>query len=176
MFGAFKRWLFLKALSDIKKRKSSKAPLHQNPTQTIHILYEDTSENDHLAVQDLIRQLKLSGKKVETLAFDKEKTTLPADTLNIYNPKNIGFNYVPSGESVDHFLSKESDVLIVLAHHFHEHMRYITYACDSYFKLGMVFPKSETYLDAMIEVKPSQSYSAIIKEMLLFMEKFSFSK
>lgn len=176
MFGALKRWLFLKALSKIKKTKGHKTPLHLNPTHTISILYEISNEVDNKAVEQFVRQLKQGNKRVNTLSFQNHSLTLPEGTRDSYNKKNIPFNQVPKSEAVQNFLNTETDILIVLCHQFHNHLRYISYAHASFLKIGLHFPKGESYFDILVDMNPTKPYSEMIKNIIHFMDIFAQKK
>lgn len=173
MWGGIRRWLFLKALAEAKRKKAHKPPLHQNPMADIHILYEISSPSDFEAITSWTRQLKKSGKRVETLGFLKSTDILLTEAENTYTNKEVGVNHVPKGEKIQRFLGSHSDILVVLCHHFYNHLRYITFSHDSFFKIGMHFPQGESYFNMMIESDPSASYEQQIQELVKSINKLS---
>ena len=176
MWGGIRRWLFLKALAEAKRKKAHKPPLHQNPMADIHILYEISSLADFEAIMSWTRELKKSGKRVETLGFLKSKDIALNEADNTYTIKEIGMNHVPSGEKIQKFLLSHSDILVVLCHQFYNHLRYITYAHDSYFKIGLNFTQSDSYFNMMVESDPQTSYDQQIKDVVKSINKLSNNK
>lgn len=165
MFGAIKRWLFLQAMADIKRHKKQKTPLHYNPMQQIHILYEASSDNDNETIDHWVRQLKKNGKTVHVLGFAVKKETQLPEEHTMYHKGEIKFNSIPESEAVKVFIRDSSHVLIVLCHHFFDHMRYITFAHDAELKIGLHFPKGESYFNLLIDMKPDLPYHQMIQSI-----------
>lgn len=165
MFGVIKRWLFLQAMADIKRHKKQKPPLHHNPMQHIHVLYESSTEDDNESVNQWVRELKKSGKNVNALGFALKKESVLPETHGMYHGGEIKFNSIPESDAVKAFIKDSSHVLIVLCHHFFDHMRYITFAQDADLKIGLHFPKAESYFNLLIDIQPNVPYRQMIKSI-----------
>lgn len=173
MLGGIRRWLFLKALAGVKRNKTPKPPLHHNPMSEIFILYEIATISDYEIVQSWADRLRKSGKKIHTLCFVKNPSIKPANDESVYTAKEVGYNYVPKGGQIDDFINAHGYVLVVLCHDFHHHMRYITFAHDSYFKIGLKFPNSETYFHMTVDTDNEAAYNQVIQHIVQSINKLS---
>ena len=173
MFGTIQRWLFLKALADIKKKKGTKKTITNNECASVHILYELSDEKDQKALDLFVNQLKNNRKNVVCFGFQNEKIKLTPDVTDFYSLQNVPFSQVPKGEQVHQFLSRPADILIVLCHHFYDHLRYLTFATQAPLKVGLHFPKGESYFDVMIDTDPTTPYSEQIISIIHWMNIFS---
>ncbi|MBK6783804.1 MAG: hypothetical protein IPG79_08565 [Saprospiraceae bacterium] len=95
MFGTIQRWLFLKALSDVKKKRGNKKVFSNNESSSIQILYELSTEQDQKALDHFVKQLKNNQKKVVCLGFQNEKVKLSPDIIDMYSLQNVPFSQVP---------------------------------------------------------------------------------
>lgn len=163
MFGALKRWLFLKALAGIKRTRNPKPTGHQNLMHSVHVLYEYSNDQDNLAVEKFIQYLEKNGKKVTSLMFNRLSQNKNQALGNEYSDKQVGINDVPKSEAVQAFIDKKADVFIVLCHDFYNHMRYITYAHEASLKVGLHFPKGETYFDVLVDMDAASPYGKMIE-------------
>lgn len=173
MYAAFKRWLFLKALAELKKKKSSGRKNQNNPMSNIYILYEYSAGEDETAIQKMISLLQKQGKKVSTLSFISTLDKNAEQQDNKYILKDIGVNQIPNNPAVQEFISSPSDVLIVVCHHFFDHLRYITFAHDALLKIGIHFPKGESYFDLLIDISPELPYQKMIDSIFLSLQTLS---
>src|SRR5690606_35856098 len=139
----------------------------------IHILYDITSQADYDIVSSWASQLKKSGKKVYTLGFARSPGLKPAENDNIYTLKEVGYNFSPKSAKAKEFLSTHADVLVVLCHQFHLHMKYMTFAHDSYFKIGLKFPNSETYFHMTVDTDTDAEYNQVIQNIVMSINKLS---
>jgi hypothetical protein len=176
MFGTIQRWLFLKALSHVKKKRGNKKVFSNNETSSIQILYELSTEQDQKALDLFVKQLKNNQKKVVCLGFQNEKVKLSTDITDMYSLQNVPLSQVPKGESIHQFLAHSPDILIVLCHHFYDHLKYVTFASQASLKVGLHFPKGESYFDVMIDSNPSIPYSEQIASIIHWMNIFSQQK
>ncbi|MBK6563733.1 MAG: hypothetical protein IPG18_00715 [Saprospiraceae bacterium] len=94
----------------------------------------------------------------------------------MYSLQNVPFSQVPKENQYISFWPNPRDILIVLCHHFYDHLRYVTFASQASLKVGLHFPKGESYFDVMIDSNPSIPYSEQISSIIHWMNIFSQKK
>jgi hypothetical protein len=140
----------------------------------IGILYNASEEGEAKLVQEYVAQLKGQGKKVFQLGFVNEKELPFRYKFLAYSEyfwlKNLGWNHLPSMESVGRFVHEEFDFLLNLYTDRSLSLEAISGLSRANLRVGRFHPHSKPYYDLMIDTGSDNSLKNLISQVDRYMK------
>lgn len=170
MFRRLKKWMFYKSFA-VNSGDKKKPRIEINEINSICILFEGTDESERKLVHQFKKKLiGKSNKKVDSLAFIKNK--LPVDNMDYaaFNLKNINWYGVPSGGKVNQFVNTPCDLLIVLCTKMLPHYEYIIAHSKAKFKIGPALTRAEKYLDLIVDAPLDRGTQVMVSDIIKAVE------
>lgn len=124
-----------------------------NKAQSFLLLYDCNTQQDNLAIIQIVNTLKSKNKKVEIIGFCKHKNSpLPNSAIiQIINKKDTGITKKPNLQIIENINSKEFDILINFSTTKVLPLMYLALYSNAPFKIGTYTTKPEIY-DFILDV------------------------
>lgn len=168
MLEQLKNWLFRRALR--KGMRQTKCPasgrgINLNSARSVAILFDATRVDERKVVADFARQLRDRGTTVRPLGYFTNDIGESTFAFPAFAGKELNWYGVPKKQaSVDDFLSREVDLLLVLQAQATPLFDYLAALTPAAFKVGPVSYTTPAY-DVMLDVPAKADHRYLIQQM-----------
>ena len=171
LFDRFKEWMGIRRL--LRDLTQDRKPLARNlsTARKVAIVYVIEDEATHNQVRNYVKRIKeeIGISHIMAIGFVDSKfqphylhAKLNFDSFTL---KDLNWYRIPHGNTVEHFMAEEYDVIIDLPFEDRLPIQYIMAKSRARFKVGRLSDSNKRILDMMIDMAGGQSLPQLIQQV-----------
>jgi len=173
----YRNYFFRKATRKLIRQKKV---VNYYEAKNIGIIYDASQEENYMLISNLTKELQLSGKRVNTLGYIRQKKrphySFPRLIFGFFFRRDFTWNYKPKSIFVKDFLETEFDILIDISPEEIFFTKYVSGLSRAKYKVGIFSANYFNIYDLMIEVDDSCSLEECIGHSLHYLKNLNIQK
>ncbi len=136
--------------------------------QRVLLLYESDLQENHAAIDSIVRALHADGKQVDVVGFvaKKQCETLQTDHFRLLGKGQISFWGKPDKETLNAICTKNYDLIVDLAPHFCLPLQYLLLYANARCRIGGDVSKFGL-IDFAVKIQPNKAYEQTLWNAIL---------
>ena len=172
LFDGIKRSLAMRAMPKAINRDRRQSVSNYNTARSIGIIYREKGESFYILVKQFVKYLRAEHgvREVKALAYVDEPRAIPYYhkhklRFDFFTPKDVNFQYDPTGDHVKNFEDNDFDILIDLEQETCYPLRFVLARSAARMKVGLYQPEWEEYYDLMLAREHESTFDDFMEEL-----------